>query len=579
MKIETPPPGLRSLPVLDGASMMKLGLFDAGEDGRLPKDTNLTHHGLRRIRNPLNFNPNTGLFLIDNEDRTLRGWDPCHPDEIAIPTYFVSYETLVFVGFTKIKAMELWESYKKENDAADESVPDDSKAVLHQNTFRILRHAQRYLKSHARHATTFRHLQDVGFDSSTAYVGFQPSMRYSNGSPALDTVDVLQPSGGHTRLLAWALRLSFRRFIFLSQLNGMLEAAELEDDYTSRVRPTMFHWKQLITLFETNENRGNFLPEDDDSFDSEITDTDAEGSDVVELYAEKKEGKDGATKKAEKKPGAFLVWEPSKVETHQEATSKIEMGKGVFPDKDTSEAETPRPFLYYSNEDKELMNAAHHYFEEGLETPNPFPPYSDEAKKLIDAAHQYFEEDSETPNPFPYYSDEDKTLRDGAHHYFDEEETDTKAPALTLKTEKLAEDKKLRDAAKQFFDEDPETDTLKTEKLRDAAKRFFDEDPETDIKAPAASLREDKKPKNARRRYLEEDPETDAKALAATVREGKKPKIADAELMPPPPPPPARHTHVLRPVTKNKMNKVNQEVVEGQMKGKKGKGHLHVRNK
>ena len=69
-------------------------------------------------------------------------WGPCHPDEIAIPTYFVSYEALVLVGFTKIKAMELWESYKKENDAADESVPDDNKAVLHQNTFRILRHAQ-----------------------------------------------------------------------------------------------------------------------------------------------------------------------------------------------------------------------------------------------------------------------------------------------------------------------------------------------------------------------------------------------------------------------------------------------------
>ena len=247
-------------------------------------------------------------------------------------------------------------------------------------------------------------------------------------------------------------------------------SVERKEDCTSRVRPTMFHWKQLITLFKTNENRGNFLPEDD-NFDSEMTDTDAEGSDVVEIYAEEKEGKDGATKKAEKKPGAFLVWEPSKVETQQGAISEIEMGEGVFPDQDTSEAEAPRPFLCYSDEDKELINAAHHFFEEGLETPNPFPYYSDEAKKLIDAANQYFEEDSETPNPFPYYSDEDKTLRDGAHHYFDEDpETYTKAPALTLKTEKLAEDKKLRDAA----------------------KRFFDEGPETDIKGPAVSLREEK---------------------------------------------------------------------------------------
>lgn len=87
--------------------MMKLGLFDVGEDGRFVKDTNMSRHGLQRIRNPLNFNPVTGLFLIDSEDRNLRNWTPCHPNEIAIPTYFMSFETLLFVGFTKTKAMEL----------------------------------------------------------------------------------------------------------------------------------------------------------------------------------------------------------------------------------------------------------------------------------------------------------------------------------------------------------------------------------------------------------------------------------------------------------------------------------------
>lgn len=422
LKMETPEPGLRSLPVLDDASMMKLGLFDAGNDGRLLMDTNMTRHGLHQIRNPLNFNPNTGLFLIDDEDRRLRGWSPCHPDEIAIPTYFVSYETLVFVGFKKIKAMELWESYKMENDAADKSVPIKNKAVLHQNTFRILRHAQRYLKANAKHATTFRQLQDVGFDNSTVYAGFQPSMRYTNGSPSLDTVDVLQPSGRGTKLLAWALRITFRRFIFLSQLNAMLEGAELEEEEEeegciSRIRPALFHWSQLITLFETNENRGNFLPEDDDSFDSEMTETDAENSDVVELYEEKKEG----------------------------ATSKVKMEEGVFPDKDTLEAVTPRPFSYYSDEDKKLRDAAHRYFEEGLET-------------------------------------------------------NTQALATTLKTEKLDKDKKMIDAAHHCFDEEPETDT-KAEKLDEyekkivAAHRYFDEDLEMDVKAPVAIVREAKKAK------------------------------------------------------------------------------------
>lgn len=378
--------------------MMKLGLFDAGNDGRLLMDTNLTRHGLHRIRNPLNFNPNTGLFLIDDEDRRLRGWSPCHPDEIAIPTYFVSYETLVFVGFKKIKAMELWESYKMENDAVDKSVPIENKAVLHQNTFRILRHAQRYLKANAKHATTFRQLQDVGFDNSTVYAGFQPSMRYTNGSPSLDTVDVLQPSGRGTKLLAWALRITFRRFIFLSQLNAMLEGAELEEEEEegciSRIRPALFHWSQLITLFETNENRGNFLPEYDDSFDSEMTETDAENSDVVELYEEKKEG----------------------------ATSKVKMEEGVFPDKDILEAVTPRPFSYHSDEDKKLRDAAHRYFEEGLETNTQALATTLKTEKL----------------------DKDKKMIDAAHHYFDEEpETDTKAPVAIVREAKKA---KITDA-------------------------------------------------------------------------------------------------------------------------------------
>lgn len=495
--MEFPPPGLRSLLVLDNASMMKLGLFEAGEDGRLLMDTNLSHHGLDRIRNPLNFNPNTGLFLIDTEDTKLRGWTPCHPDEIAIPTYFVSYETLVFVGFTKTKALELWESYKMENDAADKSVPTENKAVLHQNTFRILRHAQRYLKANARHATTFKQLQDIGFDNSTVYVGFQPSRKYTNGSPALDTVDVLQPAGDK-KLLAWALRTSFRRFIFLSQLNAMLECAELEELCAAKLRPTLFHWKQLITLFETNENRGNFLPEDDDSFDSETTDTDTEGSDVVELYAEKKEGalqQEGATSKVEKKPGTFLTWESSTVEKiggafQHGATSKGKIEEGVFPDKDTLEAETPRPFSYYP----------------------------DEEKKLRDAAHHYFDEDPETPSQFLYYSDEDKKLS--------------------------------------------------------AAHRYFDDDPEMDMKAPAVSLKSEKvdkdnKPKDARMHYLEEELEKDSEAPSATLREAKKSKMTDAELMPPPPLP-ARFIHVPKAVTKNEMDKVNQKVGGRKMKGKKG---------
>lgn len=268
-----PPAGLRTLPVLNDASLIKFGLFDEGPDGLPLIATNLTCHGLHRVPNPLNFNPNTGLFVIDNEDRRLRGWAPCHPDEIAIPTYFVSYETLVFVGFTEMKALELWESYNLENEAADASVPLHNMVAMHQASFRLLRHAQRYLEANAKHATAFGQLQAVGFDNSTVYVGFQPSMRYNNGSPALDAVDVSKPEPG-TKLLAWALRITFRRFIFLCQLNAMLEGA-VEISTVATIRPLVSHWRSLISLFERNERCGIFKPEDNDDSDSESSATDA----------------------------------------------------------------------------------------------------------------------------------------------------------------------------------------------------------------------------------------------------------------------------------------------------------------
>lgn len=172
---------------------MRLGLFYQGPYGLPPIATNLTCHGLRRVPNPLKSNPNTDLFVIDNEDRRLRGWAPYHPDEIAIPTYFVSYETVIFVDFTEMKALELWESYNIDNEAADASVPLDNIVAMHQASFRLMRHAQRYLKVSAKRATAFSHLQAVGFDSSTVYVGFEPSIRYNNGSPALDAVDASNP--------------------------------------------------------------------------------------------------------------------------------------------------------------------------------------------------------------------------------------------------------------------------------------------------------------------------------------------------------------------------------------------------
>lgn len=62
---------------------------------------------------------------------------PCHPDEIAIPTYFVSYETVIFVGFTEMKTLELWESYNIDNEAADASLPLYNIVAMHQASFRL----------------------------------------------------------------------------------------------------------------------------------------------------------------------------------------------------------------------------------------------------------------------------------------------------------------------------------------------------------------------------------------------------------------------------------------------------------
>lgn len=617
--MELPPPGLRTLPVLNDASLIKLGLFDAGMDGRPLIATNLTSHGLRRVPNPLNFNPNTGLFMIDNDDRRLRGWSPCHPDEIAIPTYFVSYETLVFVGFTKIKAMELWKSYKKENEAADASVPLDNMVAMHQASFRLLRHGQRYLKAKAKHATAFSHLQDVGFDNSTVYVGFQPSTRYSDGSPALDAVDVFQPPGTGTKLLAWALRTTFRRFIFLCQLNAMLEGAE-EKPSCATIRPSVFHWRSLISLFERNENRGVFLPENDDISDSESSATDAEsegegsdgqGPDAVEIYTEEKDGvfQHEDTSKVKKEEGVFLVWDPSTVEKKGGAfqdgdaskvknkggafqdgdASKVEkkggaflvwdastVGKeegpfqdgytlkviieGVFPDEDTSEAETPEPFPYYSSAASEICNDDDlngQLSEEGIvpantkdwdsDAPDPLSPafekslenkVAEKKQELSSIQRAGITKAGEVDTP------ETVILKD--------REAETKDSAATLKTGKLDEDKKPGAAKGDYLEEDPAMDS---------------KDPAAAMKTK--KLDEDKKQKDAKGDGLEEPYKytEDPAAYLKTEKAGQEIKqmTADADMATP------QILQIRAPkavTTKKEIDKVNAEdegsVMEGE---------------
>lgn len=186
-------------------------------------------------------------------------------------------------------------------------------------------------------------------------------------------------------------------------------------------------------MFETNENRGNFLLGEEDSFDSETTDTDAEDSDDVELYAEKEGAlQHGDTsmveQKVKRKGGVFLKWDSSEVEEraeafHHQARSMVEMEGEVFPDKDTLEAATPRPFIYYLDEEMKLRGAAHRYFDKDPETPNVFRHYSDESQKLS-AVHRYFDE-----NP----------------------EMDTKAPGVFLTSEKLDKDKVQRNAETHCF--------------------------------------------------------------------------------------------------------------------------------
>lgn len=82
------------------------------------------------------------------------------------------------------------------------------------------------------------------------------------------------------------------------------------------VRPSGFHWMSLIPLFEGNAGCGIFRPEDSDDSDSESSATDAS--------------------KVEKSGGFQDVY-----------TLKVIVER-IFPDEDTSEAETPKPFPYYS---------------------------------------------------------------------------------------------------------------------------------------------------------------------------------------------------------------------------------------
>lgn len=473
--------------------MIKLGLFDSGDDGCPLSDSSMTRHGLRRIPNPLNWNPNTGVFLIDENDRKLRGWYPCHPDEIAIPTYFVSYETLVFVGFTKIKAMELWESYKLENNTADPSPPLDNKMDLDQHSSKLLLHAQRYLKANARHTTNFRHLQDLGFDNSTVYVGFQPSMRYSNRSPALDIVDIFQPLGRDTNLLAWALRSSFRRFIFLCQLDSMLsmlEEAKLQKLCTDNTRPTLGHWKYVIRIFEHDENRNVFLLQDDEAFHSELPDADTKGSDVVELYAENKEGTSlhGDTSEAEKEKAASLYGD----------ISEAEMEEGVFPDKDTSEAETPDSFPYYSHSASEHRESLNAQLSEEGEVPDP---------KLLNAKNKGSKaRDIVIPDSSLLKGEisapEAKTQDEKFSRLLPKANLALEFPKNGKTTAETAETKEMAGETSKA-----ETSISKTGDVEMPDAVISKEDPKRDTKAPAAPLRTGK---------LDED---------------KKPRVADAEIL------------------------------------------------
>lgn len=167
--------------------------------------------------------------------------------------------------------------------------------AMHQASFRLQSHAQRYLKVNTKHATAFAHLQAVGFDSSTVYAGFQLG----------------------TKLRAWALCITFRRFIFLCQLNAMLEGAA-EMSTLATVRPSVFHWMSLISLFEDSELCCISRPEDNDDSDS-----DSESSATDASKVEKKRG-------------------------FQDVYKLKVIVEGVFPDEDTPEAETPKPFPYYS---------------------------------------------------------------------------------------------------------------------------------------------------------------------------------------------------------------------------------------
>lgn len=199
------------------------------------------------------------------------------------------------------------------------------------------------------------------------------------------------------------------------------------------VRPSGFHWMSLISLFEGNAGCGIFRPEDNDDSDSESSATDAS--------------------KLERKGGFQDVY-----------TLKVIVER-VFPDEDTSEAETAKPFPYYSppasegcddddlktqlSEDRTTPANAEDW---NSDVPDPLLLAIGKSveKKVAEKKQELGSAQSIGITKTRDVDMLETTVREEGP------ETETKDPIATLKTGKLDEVKTVKDAKHDDFEEDTE---------------------------------------------------------------------------------------------------------------------------
>lgn len=232
------PPANVPVRILRPNTSRRLGLIDQ-DPGAPPRDPEmlisngsytygqpLSRHGLIKIPNPLNWQP---------ELRTFSPSDPTfYPAELRIPKYLYSFESMLFLGFSYDTALVVWNEFiaSGQNEGGPFGLP----------RFLI---SYMYAKGVADGVEKYNEVKQLtGFDPrGTSYAGFWPGLKDLEGLdpelPASAHENDYQRRlyGGSTvKLHHWAYCLILNRFVFLAILTHIFDVVE-EVEFTESSNP------------------------------------------------------------------------------------------------------------------------------------------------------------------------------------------------------------------------------------------------------------------------------------------------------------------------------------------------------